>query len=60
MKKFIYLTLIALFSIIVGGCGKATQQPIEATPNLSDQMINPGDKIGDFLITTGKAMILSS
>jgi hypothetical protein len=54
MKKFIYLTLIALFSIIVGGCGKATQQPIEATPNLSDQMINPGDKIGDFLITTGE------
>src|SRR4030067_2337342 len=54
MKKFIYLTLIALFSIIVGGCGKATQQPIEATPNLSEQMINPGDKIGDFLITTGE------
>lgn len=54
MKKFIYLTLIALFSIIASGCGKATQQPIEATPNLSDQMINPGDKIGDFLITTGE------
>jgi hypothetical protein len=54
MKKFIYLTLIALYSIIVSGCGKATQQPIEATPNISDQMINPGEKIGDFLITTGE------
>ena len=55
MKKIFFITLIALFSIIVVGCGKATQQPIEATPNLSDQMIKPGDKIGDFLITTGES-----
>ena len=54
MKKFIYLTLFALFSILGSGCGRATQRPIEATPNLSEQMINPGDKIGDFLITTGE------
>jgi hypothetical protein len=54
MKMFIYLPLIGLFSIIVGGCGMTTQQPIEVTTQLSDQMINPGDKIGDFLITTGK------
>jgi len=33
---------------------KATQQPIEAMPNLREQMNNPGDKIGDFLITTGE------
>src|SRR4030066_605619 len=53
MKKIIYLTLIVLLSIIIGGCEKATKQPSEATPNLSDQMIKPGDKIGDFLITRG-------
>ena len=53
MQRFIYLTLIALFSITAAGCGQTTQQPIEATQTLSDQMISPGDKIGDFLITTG-------
>ena len=54
MKRIVYITLIALLSIIIGGCGKASQQPGEATPNLSDLKINPGDKIGDFLITTGE------
>lgn len=54
MKRIVYITLIALLSIIIGGCGKATQQPSEATPNLSDLKINPGDKIGDFLISTGE------
>ena len=54
MKRIVYITLIALLSIIIGGCGKASQQPSEATPNLSDLKINPGDKIGDFLITTGE------
>jgi hypothetical protein len=54
MKRIVYITLFALLSIIIGGCGKVTQQPSEATPNLSDLKINPGDKIGDFLITTGE------
>jgi hypothetical protein len=54
MKKIIYILLIALVSISVSGCGKATQQPIEPTSNPRDQMIKPGDKIGDFLITTGE------
>jgi len=46
MKKLVYLTLTVLFAIILGACAKATPQP-------GDAMINPGDKIGDFLITTG-------
>ena len=47
MKKIVYLTLSMLFVIILGACAKATSQP-------TDEMINPGDKIGDFLITTGE------
>ena len=47
MKKIIYLALIMLFVIILGACAKATQQS-------ANEMINPGDKIGDFLITTGE------
>jgi hypothetical protein len=46
MNKLVYLTLTVLFAIILGACAKATPQP-------GDAMINPGDKIGDFLITTG-------
>jgi len=54
MKKFIYLILLSLIAIILGACAKATQEPIdETTPQFIDEMINPGDKIGDFLITTG-------
>jgi hypothetical protein len=47
MKKIVYLTFIVLFTTILGACVKATPQSIH-------KMINPGDKIGDFLITTGK------
>jgi hypothetical protein len=46
MKKIVYLTLIMLFVIVLGACAKATPQSV-------NEMINPGDKIGDFLITTG-------
>jgi hypothetical protein len=46
MKNIVYLTLIMLSVVILGACAKAT-------PQSSDEMINPGDKIGDFLITTG-------
>ena len=46
MKKIVYLTFIVMFAVILGACAKATLQP-------GDGMINPGDKIGDFLITTG-------
>jgi hypothetical protein len=47
MKKLTCLTLIVLFAVILGACNKAT-------PQSSKEMINPGDRIGDFLITTGK------
>ena len=46
MKKLIFLIFIALFAGTLSACVKATSQ-------LVDEMINPGDKIGDFLITTG-------
>ena len=45
MKKIVYLTTIMLFAFILGACAKATPEP-------ADEMINPGDRIGDFLITT--------
>ena len=45
MKKIVYLTLIMLFVIILSASAKVTPQP-------ADEMINPGDQIGDFLITT--------
>jgi hypothetical protein len=41
------VSFIVLFAVILGTCVKATSQ-------LAKEMINPGDKIGDFLITTGK------
>ena len=54
MKKIVYLALIMLFVTILSACAKATPQPVnEATPQSTDEMINPGDEIGDFLITTG-------
>src|SRR5512136_765212 len=48
MKKPVHLTLIVLFVFILGACATAT-------PQSNDEMINPGDKIGDFLITTGNS-----
>lgn len=45
MKKFFYLTLIMLFAFILSSCAKADSESV-------DEMVNPGDKIGDFLITT--------
>lgn len=46
MKKSVYLTLIVLFVLSLGAC---TTEKLQS----SKSMINPGDKIGDFLITTG-------
>lgn len=39
--------LVVLFAAILASCAKATAEP-------ANGMINPGDKIGDFLITTGE------
>lgn len=47
MKKFIYALSIVLFVIVLASCAKANAEPVAG-------MINPGDKIGDFLITTGE------
>ena len=47
MKGPVFLTLTVLFAIILSACGEATSQP-------ADEMINPGDNIGDFLITAGE------
>jgi hypothetical protein len=46
MKKFAHLTFLILLVIVMGACTKATPEPAE-------EMINPGDRIGEFLITTG-------
>ena len=53
MNKLVYLTLIVLFAISVGACARATQEP-------TNEAINPGDKIGDFLITTGDEEVVAS
>jgi len=47
MKRLVYLTLLLMFAVILGACARATSQP-------TVEIINPGDKIGDFLITTGE------
>ena len=46
MKRLVYLTLFVIFAVSLGACAKATSQP-------TDETIKPGDKIGDFLVTTG-------
>jgi hypothetical protein len=47
MKRHKYIILIILFSVILSACAKTTPEQVEG-------MINPGDKIGDFLISTGE------
>jgi len=46
MKRLAFLTLIVLFATVLASCAKDSSESVE-------RMINPGDKIGDFLITTG-------
>jgi hypothetical protein len=48
LKKLIHVSLMLLLLMIVCACGKTT-------PRTAAGMINPGDKIGDFLITSGNA-----
>lgn len=46
MKKLIYPMLTALFFIIVCACAMTTPKP-------GNEIINPGDRVGKFIITTG-------
>jgi hypothetical protein len=46
MKGRAFLALIVLFATVLASCTKGSSESAE-------RMINPGDKIGDFLITTG-------
>jgi hypothetical protein len=46
MKKRSLLTLMVLCAAVLAACTKNSSDSVE-------RMINPGDKIGDFLITTG-------
>ena len=52
MKKIVHLPVIMLFIFILGACAKATSFPVELTSQNEEEEINPGDTIGDFLITT--------
>lgn len=47
MKKPVYTILIVLLGFSLSACAKAT-------PQSNEEMINPGDKIGDILITIGE------
>ncbi len=47
MKRFVCSIFIVMVAIVMSACTTATSQS-------GDDMINPGDRIGDFLITTGK------
>ena len=48
MKRLVDLTLLVMFAFSLSACAKATSQP-------ADETLKPGDKIEDFLITTGDA-----
>ncbi len=47
MKMLQYLTLIVMLVVSLNACAGTAPQP-------GDEMIDPGDKIGDFLITTAQ------
>ena len=53
MKRFFCLLFITLVTVIMGSCAKVAPQTAEPTSQPIEGAINPGDKIGDFLITTG-------
>jgi len=53
MKKTARVMLIVMWAGVLGACAGATQGSTGAAPQAGDDVINPGDRIGDFLITTG-------
>jgi hypothetical protein len=46
-KQFLSCGIMLVLVVLLTACAKATPEQVEG-------MINPGDKIGDFLITTGE------
>ncbi len=52
MKKLVFLTISLLLAIILGACATAT--PTTAVTPTTAALINPGDKVGDFLVTKGE------
>ena len=45
MKKLVFSVLVVVSVVVLGACGKSSPP--------STDIINPGDKMGDFAITTG-------
>jgi predicted esterase len=54
MKRLAYLVLLPLIPIILLSCTQPAQ-----TPTISDEMIGPGDKIGEMTIVQGLQLPLS-
>ena len=52
MKKLMYAIVIALIALALDACAKAPPQS-STGPQAGAAMINPGDRVGDFIITTG-------
>ena len=54
MKPLAFLMiLIMLCTMFIGGCSQTTQVP-------ANQAINPGDKIGDYLVKTGDESVFAN
>lgn len=53
MKKPVHLMLVLLLVLVLGACATATPQPVETSSQPDDGLIEPGDRIGDLLVTTG-------
>ena len=54
MKTLAYLMILGMLcAVFLGGCAKATPEPTGET-------INPGDKIGDFLVKTGDESVFAN
>jgi hypothetical protein len=49
MKGLVCLTFLVLVASTVLSCAQSTP-----TPAISDEMIKPGDRVGDLLVTTGE------
>ena len=53
MKRLSCVIILLLFSVILLSCTQPTQ-----TPTTSDEMIGPGDKIGDMTVLQGTSLLV--